>query len=69
MRRTDPQAERPFRVPFVPVTPILGILFCLLLMFSLPGANWLRLLGWLAIGLVIYAVYGSRHSALAMGRR
>jgi APA family basic amino acid/polyamine antiporter len=65
MRRTDPSAERPFRVPFVPLTPILGILSCLLLMFSLPAVNWLRLLTWLAIGLVIYFVYGRRHSVAA----
>src|SRR5215468_6323479 len=68
MRKSDPGAERPFRVPFVPVTPVLGILFCLLLMFSLPAANWLRLLAWLAIGLVIYSAYGRRHSVLAAGR-
>ena len=68
MRKTDPDAKRPFRVPFVPVTPILGILFRLLLMFSLPAANWLRLLAWLAIGLVIYSAYGRRHSVMAAGR-
>jgi APA family basic amino acid/polyamine antiporter len=65
MRRTNPSANRPFRVPFVPITPILGILACLLLMFSLPGANWVRLLGWLALGLVIYFAYGRRHSVMA----
>jgi APA family basic amino acid/polyamine antiporter len=65
MRRTDPDASRPFRVPFVPITPILGILSCLLLMFSLPGANWLRLLGWLGLGLIIYFVYGRRYSVMA----
>jgi basic amino acid/polyamine antiporter, APA family len=65
MRKTDPDAPRPFRVPLVPVTPILGILSCLLLMFSLPGINWLRLLGWLAIGLVIYFAYGRGHSVMA----
>ncbi len=64
MRRTNPDAERPFRCPFVPVVPILGILMCLLMMFSLPEANWYRLLGWLAIGLVIYFSYGQRHSLL-----
>jgi APA family basic amino acid/polyamine antiporter len=68
MRKSDPEVERPFRVPFVPVTPVLGIIFCLLLMFSLPAANWLRLLAWLAIGLVIYAAYGRRNSILATGR-
>jgi basic amino acid/polyamine antiporter, APA family len=64
MRRTHPQAERPFRVPFVPVIPVVGIGSCLLLMFSLPSENWLRLIVWLAIGLVIYFFYGRRHSKL-----
>src|SRR5205085_422120 len=47
MRRTHPHLERPFRVPGAPLTPILGILSCLLLMFSLPEENWLRLVVWL----------------------
>lgn len=62
MRKTNPDAERPFRCPFVPVVPILGVLMCLMLMFSLPAANWLRLLGWLALGLVIYFAYSRHHS-------
>jgi APA family basic amino acid/polyamine antiporter len=64
MRRTHPDAERPFRVPFVPLVPILGIASCLLLMFSLPSENWLRLIVWLAIGLIIYFFYGRGHSTL-----
>jgi basic amino acid/polyamine antiporter, APA family len=64
MRRKHPEAERPFRVPFVPLVPILGIASCLVLMFSLPSENWLRLIVWLAIGLVIYFSYGRRHSTL-----
>jgi APA family basic amino acid/polyamine antiporter len=64
MRRTNPDAERPFRAPLGPVTPILGISLCLLLMFSLPSENWLRLAGWLAIGLVIYFAYSRHHSHL-----
>jgi APA family basic amino acid/polyamine antiporter len=64
MRRINPTAERPFRCPLVPVVPILGILCCLLLMFSLPAANWLRLAAWLVIGLVIYFTYSRRHSHL-----
>ena len=59
-----PNAERPFRAPFVPVVPILGILSCLLLMFSLPTANWWRLFAWLALGLLIYFLYGRHHSVL-----
>jgi len=44
----------------VPLVPILGVLMCLMLMFSLPWANWLRLFVWLALGLIIYFTY-SRH--------
>ncbi len=65
MRHVAPDAPRPFRVPFGPVFPVLGILTCLLLMFSLPLENWWRLGGWLAVGLVIYCCYGRHHSHLA----
>ena len=65
MRRTNPKAHRPFRAPFVPATPILGIAFCLLLMFSLPSENWVRLIVWLLIGFLIYFMYGRQHSVLA----
>jgi APA family basic amino acid/polyamine antiporter len=68
MRRIHPEAERPFRAPLVPLVPILGILTCLVLMFSLPAENWLRLLIWLAIGLVIYFSYGRHHSVMAKAR-
>lgn len=68
MRRIQPNAKRPFRCPFSPVMPLLGTLFCLMLMFSLPSANWLRLGVWLAIGLVIYFIYGRHHSVLARAR-
>jgi len=65
IRRTHPDAPTSFRTPFVPWVPILGILFCLLLMFSLPGANWLRLGVWLVIGLAVYFGYGRKHSVMA----
>ena len=65
MRRTNPDAARPFRAPFVPLVPILGILSCLLLMFSLPAENWWRLIIWLALGFIIYFGYGRHHSVLA----
>jgi basic amino acid/polyamine antiporter, APA family len=68
MRYTHPEAERPFRAPFVPLVPILGILFCLLLMFSLPPENWWRLIIWLLIGFLIYFCYGRRHSVLSRNR-
>src|SRR5262245_21381270 len=64
-RRTNPDANRPFRAPLVPLVPILGIATCLLLMFSLPAENWYRLIGWLLLGLLIYFLYGRRHSVMA----
>ncbi len=65
MRRKYPKADRPFRCPWVPFVPVMGILCCLMLMFSLPAANWLRLFVWLAIGLIIYFTYSRHHSVLA----
>jgi APA family basic amino acid/polyamine antiporter len=65
MRKTHPDAERPFRAPFGWLTPVLGIVFCLVLMFSLAPENWLRLFIWLAIGLVIYFAYSRNHSVMA----
>ncbi|UWX58666.1 amino acid permease [Chlorobaculum sp. MV4-Y] len=64
MRRTNPEAERPFRAPLAPFVPIAGILTCLLLMFSLPAENWWRLIIWLVIGFGIYFIYGRHHSVL-----
>jgi basic amino acid/polyamine antiporter, APA family len=64
MRYTNPGVHRPFRCPLVPVVPILGVLSCLLLMFSLPAHNWYRLFGWMVIGLVFYFAYGRNHSCL-----
>ena len=68
MRRVHPHAERAFRCPAVPLVPILGIVLCVLLMCSLAPGNWLRLIIWLAIGLVIYFTYGRYHSVLARRR-
>jgi len=64
MRRTNPDAPRSFRTPWVPVVPILGIATCVLMMVSLPWETWLRLAVWLAIGLAIYFGYGKKHSKL-----
>jgi APA family basic amino acid/polyamine antiporter len=64
MRRTNPDAVRPFRAPLYPAVPILGMLTCLMLMFSLPVENWYRLIVWMVIGLVIYFSYGYWHSEL-----
>ncbi len=62
LRRTDPDQPRPFRTPWVPVVPILGILFNGYMMYRLGWINWARLIIWLAIGLVVYFTYGQKHS-------
>jgi APA family basic amino acid/polyamine antiporter len=69
MRRTYPDTPRPFRCPWVPFVPIMGVLSGLMLMFSLPAENWYRLFGWLALGLLIYFLYGRRHSVMARQRQ
>ena len=69
LRRSDAGVYRPFRVPGVPVVPLLGVAFCLLLMSGLPLITWARLLVWLAIGLVVYWSYGRRHSVLRARNR
>ena len=68
LRRSDADVFRPFRVPGVPLIPILGILSCLMLMAGLPLVTWLRLVIWLAIGLAIYFFYGRTHSVLRKRR-
>jgi basic amino acid/polyamine antiporter, APA family len=68
MRRKQPDAPRPFRCPLVPLVPVLGIALCVVLMFSLPAENWLRLFVWLLVGLAIYFTYGRHHSVLARRR-
>jgi basic amino acid/polyamine antiporter, APA family len=62
LRRKEPNRPRPFRAPLVPVTPIISILACVYLMLRLPGKTWVFFGLWLAIGLVIYVLYGARHS-------
>jgi APA family basic amino acid/polyamine antiporter len=64
LRRHQPGMPRPFRAPGAPVVPLLGIALSLLLMAGLPLDTWLRLLIWMAIGMVIYATYGRHHSRL-----
>ena len=64
LRHTRPDLERPFKTPWVPVVPILGILTCLGLMAMLPLDTWIRLLVWLVIGFAIYFGYGWKHSFL-----
>ncbi len=68
MRYIHPTAERPFRCPWVPVIPILGVILCLILMLSLPWGNWLRLCAWMGAGILIYLLYGRHHSVMARQR-
>jgi APA family basic amino acid/polyamine antiporter len=65
LRSTNPDQARPFRTPFVPVVPILGILFNGYMMYKLGWINWARLILWLIIGLVIYFTYSRHHSRIS----
>ncbi|KFZ42229.1 amino acid permease [Anoxybacillus flavithermus] len=64
LRKTEPDLKRSFMVPFVPVIPLLAVAFCLYLALQLPATTWLSFGGWLAVGLVIYFLYGRKHSKL-----
>ncbi|WKN50639.1 amino acid permease [Nocardioides sp. Arc9.136] len=65
LRRTRPDLPRSFRTPLAPVVAVLATLLCGYLMLNLTGETWLRFLAWMAIGVVVYFVYGMRHSRLA----
>lgn len=65
LRRNSSSPEPVFRAPLGPVVPLFGIAVCLLLIFSLPLVNWIRLGGWWALGLILYAAYGRRCGARA----
>jgi APA family basic amino acid/polyamine antiporter len=64
LRVKDPERHRPFRVPGAPFTPFISVAACLYLMWQLPTITWIRFLLWLAVGLLIYFMYGKRHSRL-----
>ena len=64
LRRTRPEMNRPFRVPFSPVFPIIGVLLCFYLMKDLPVTTWIRFVVWLVVGLVIYFTYSYKNSSL-----
>ncbi len=64
LRVREPGRQRKFRVPLVPLTPLLGIMSCAILMAGLPKLTWIRFVLWLAVGLVIYFLYGIRRSRL-----
>jgi APA family basic amino acid/polyamine antiporter len=65
LRYTKPNHPRPFRMPFMPWIPLLGMAACLALMLFLPTLTWIRFVVWTVIGIAVYLVYGIRHSRLA----
>jgi APA family basic amino acid/polyamine antiporter len=67
LRKKRPELPRPFKTPWVPLVPILGIIFNLLLILSLSPLNWLRFAIWLLIGLVVFFKYSRYHSKLTAG--
>ena len=69
LRRTRPELDRPFRVPFVPVIPILSVLASAWLMLNLQTSTWIRFGIWMLIGFVVYFGYSIRHSRVGQGRR
>ena len=66
LRKKEPDAPRAFRTPWVPFVPVLGALICLAQMAALPKDTWIRLIGWMLIGFVIYFSYGRKHSRVRM---
>ncbi len=66
LRKTRPDMARPFKIPMVPLIPILGMAFCGWLMVSLPATTWIAFAIWMSIGMTVYFVYSKSHSKLAM---
>lgn len=64
LRRKHPELKSTFRVPFVPVLPAISALFCIYLSISLPAITWISFLIWLAVGTLVYFLYGRKHSLL-----
>ena len=64
LRKSLPDAARPFRTPWVPFVPIMGILLCVGLMATLPSESWFRLFIWMVVGVAIYFAYGKKHSKI-----
>lgn len=67
LRKRRPDLERPFRAPWVPFTPIMGIIVSFAMMAALPWETWARLIAWLILGMVIYYTYGRHHSKVQQG--
>jgi APA family basic amino acid/polyamine antiporter len=68
LRRRHPELPRPFKTPGVPLVPIMGIVVSAYLMYNLPGITWLRLIVWLALGMIVYFAYGRSHSRVQRGQ-
>ncbi|WP_282787392.1 amino acid permease [Flavobacterium croceum] len=64
MRKKMPDVPRSFKTPLVPFVPVAGVLVCLFLMYSLPAESWVRLFIWMALGIIIYFLYGKKNSKL-----
>ncbi|NUV65319.1 amino acid permease, partial [Streptomyces sp. CAI-85] len=69
LRRTRPDLHRAFRTPWVPFLPIVSVLASLWLMINLPAETWIRFAAWMAIGAVVYFLYGRSHSRLGRGEQ
>jgi APA family basic amino acid/polyamine antiporter len=69
LRYKQPDVPRPFKVPLVPLLPLLGAGVCIVQMASLPWNTWMRLIIWTLLGFAIYFGYGIRHSKLNQKRR
>lgn len=67
LRRTQPELERGFRVPLVPLFPGIGAALCVYLMLQQPLVTWARFGVWMAIGMLVYVLYGRTHSRLQRG--
>jgi len=64
LRHRQPDLPRPFRTPWVPLVPVLGIITCVAMMVSLPQGTWIRLIVWLVIGLAVYFFFGKKNSKI-----
>ncbi len=69
LRKTDPERSRPFRTPWVPLVPLMGILFNGYMMVRLGWLNWARLIIWLAVGMIVYFTYSVKHSKVRQALR
>jgi APA family basic amino acid/polyamine antiporter len=68
MRHTMPDAPRAFKTPWVPFIPIMGILSCVVMMVFLPWDTWLRLIIWMALGMIVYYTYGRKNSKVRLSQ-